>query len=276
MDQTNEALEPIEISAALDLGDELAAAESYALAGLALATLQALRERLASVRRLVRAARSRVAAGGPAHGGGVPRRRARSPIAAATVARRAAAIAYRHRLEQLANPVDTEVVRAVLRASAGSTSSRRRARTRCGARRCPSCSPRSRATRCPGCATAPCCWSASPAPCAVQSWSRSTSSTGLTTDRGVLVTIVGSKTDQEGAGDTVPLHRVLEQRLERTCELVGRARAAGHERVIEINSRDEASLVAILDGLDALENDHTDAGFDLRERVDATDAEAPA
>jgi hypothetical protein len=59
---------------------------------------------------------------------------------------------------------------------------------------------------------------------------------------------------------------VLAQQLERTRELIGRATAAGHERVIEINSRDEASLLAILDGLDALEQDHTEARLDLRAR----------
>lgn len=47
--------------------------------------------------------------------------------------------------------------------------------------------------------------------------------------------------------------------------------------MIEINSRDEASLVAILDALDTLENDdHTEPGFDLRHRIDAPDTEAAA
>jgi len=67
---------------------------------------------------------------------------------------------------------------------------------------------------------------------------------------------------------------VLEQQLERTRELIGRATEAGHERVIEINSRDETSLVAILVGLDAIEHKHTGDGFDLRDRVDATDTQA--
>jgi hypothetical protein len=44
--------------------------------------------------------------------------------------------------------------------------------------------------------------------------------------------------------------------------------------VIEINSRDETSLVAILAGLDAIEHQHTDDGFDLRDRADATDTQA--
>jgi hypothetical protein len=69
---------------------------------------------------------------------------------------------------------------------------------------------------------------------------------------------------------------VLEDQLERTRELIGRARAAGHERVIEINSRDKASLVAILDGLDTLEDEHTEQGLDLRDRIDAADAEVAA
>jgi Phage integrase family len=68
----------------------------------------------------------------------------------------------------------------------------------------------------------------------------------------------------------------LEDQLDRTRELIGRARAAGHERVIEINTRDEASLVAILDGLDTLEDDHTEAGFDLRDGISVTDAKAAA
>ena len=51
----------------------------------------------------------------------------------------------------------------------------------------------------------------------------------------------------------VSFRPVLEQQLERTRELIGRATEAGHERVIEINSRDETSLVAILDALDAIE-----------------------
>jgi hypothetical protein len=69
---------------------------------------------------------------------------------------------------------------------------------------------------------------------------------------------------------------VLEQQLERTRDLIGRATAAGHERVIEINSRDEASLVAIIDALDVRENDHTAEDFDLRARIATTDAEAAA
>jgi Phage integrase family len=67
---------------------------------------------------------------------------------------------------------------------------------------------------------------------------------------------------------------VLEDQLERTRELIGNARTAGHERAIEINSRDETSLVAILDGLDAIKHKHTDYGFDLRDRLDATDTQA--
>jgi hypothetical protein len=69
---------------------------------------------------------------------------------------------------------------------------------------------------------------------------------------------------------------VLEDQLDRTRELIGRATDAGHERVIEINSRDEASLVAILDGLDTLENDRTEEAVDLRDRVDAADAKMAA
>ena len=65
----------------------------------------------------------------------------------------------------------------------------------------------------------------------------------------------------------VSFRPVLEQQLERTRDLMGGARAAGHERVIEINIRDETSLVAILDGLDAIEHQHTDDGFDLRDRA---------
>ena len=69
---------------------------------------------------------------------------------------------------------------------------------------------------------------------------------------------------------------MLEQQLERTRELIGRGRTAGHERVIEINTRDEASLVAILDALDTLEDDRTEAGFDLRDGISVTDAKAAA
>jgi hypothetical protein len=46
--------------------------------------------------------------------------------------------------------------------------------------------------------------------------------------------------------------------------------------VIEINSRDEASFVAILDALDTLENDRTEEAVDIRDRIDAADAEAAA
>jgi hypothetical protein len=69
---------------------------------------------------------------------------------------------------------------------------------------------------------------------------------------------------------------VLEDQLERTRELLGHARTAGHERVIEINTRDEASLVAMIDALDTLKDDHTEASFDLRHRVGAADAKAAA
>lgn len=124
------------------------------------------------------------------------------------------AIAYRHRLEQLANPVDTEVVRAVLKGI-------RRQHKVAPARKDPlRRSPlaevvaeiptdtltglRDRAVLLVGFAGA---------------FRRSelvaidVEHLDFTTDRGVLVTIPASKTDQEGAGDTVPLHRAADAAL---------------------------------------------------------------
>jgi hypothetical protein len=69
---------------------------------------------------------------------------------------------------------------------------------------------------------------------------------------------------------------VHEQQRAETEQLLGRARAADSVRLVALLQRDHSSLTQILEGLDAIEAEHTSAEIDLRELIGAGPEEQAA
>ena len=71
-------------------------------------------------------------------------------------------------------------------------------------------------------------------------------------------------------GSFRPVHQ---QQQAETSQLLEKARKQGNVRLIEVLERDEQSLARILDGLDQIDHDQGDGGFDLRDLAEPNDQE---